>query len=86
MAFRFQRLEKYVQAMYVHGTRYNVTECTLVGLVTMYCMDSKSEHMLSIGNSFDVHCNYIASALCGQHLRILLLHQLLVISSSLKVT
>ena len=44
--------------------RYNVTTRTLVvGLVTLYCMNSKSEHVLSIGNGFDVP--YV-SALRGQ--------------------
>ena len=70
------RLEKHVRAMYVVATatrtqNANRSLCsvtsprTLVGLVTLYCMGSMHEHVLSIGNGFDVP--YV-SALCGQRL------------------
>ena len=51
------RVRRDSRKMYVRATYavYNVTTRTLVvGLVTLYCMNSKSEHVLSIGNGFDV--------------------------------
>ena len=70
-----ERLEKHVRAMHAVGTATStqnanhtlcsVTSRTIVGLVTLYCMVSKSEHVLSIGNGFDVP--YV-SALHGRRL------------------